>query len=520
MKTITNRILSLAAILSLGISYVSAQKVDCIGGEYFWGISSSYGRIMPIGSNISHNYSVSDSIRWNLSSPVMVSNKGRYLVAGTPISVFSNPSEITFDGGVQLSTAGKTLRQSYLIAISKLFKPDGKVPDMMVFNSPSYNTWVGMGTSLSQSQVEEYANSILASSLKPGIIVIDNGWQNHSGSFEFNIQRFNDPKALVSFLHLKGFKVMLQVSPLVSLDCLEFIDFRNSGMLEKNADGSVKIVEWYGGMSAVLDLSNEESISYVRNKLEALVSEYAVDGFKFDYMGACRFSSQQEYLSRLKPWTELAMKYPLSQIHESYKSQNYSSIVGLLEYNGHNWEAMKSTISEALNAGLCGYPFVVPDVVGGGFAEKIQDVDNNLIVRQAQLQAFLPSMQFSMPVWKVLPADMAEMVKSAQNLHGTLLPYITELVQSAATTGEPIIRSMEYVFPNKGFYDCTDQFMLGNRYLVAPITSSDNSRTVRLPAGTWIDDQGKKFKGPAVIKVNVPLSRNLYFKASKDIKTK
>lgn len=37
-----------------------------------------------------------------------------------------------------------------------------------------------------------------------------------------------------------------------------------------------------------------------------------------------------------------------------------------------------------------------------------------------------------------------------------------------AKTGEPIIRHMEYAFPHQGFVDCRDQFMLGDKYLVAP----------------------------------------------------
>lgn len=47
--------------------------------------------------------------------------------------------------------------------------------------------------------------------------------------------------------------------------------------------------------------------------------------------------------------------------------------------------------------------------------------------------------------------------------------------------GEPIVRHMEYQYPHQGFIDCKDQFMLGDKYLVAPMLTSGTSRTVMLP---------------------------------------
>ena len=54
---------------------------------------------------------------------------------------------------------------------------------------------------------------------------------------------------------------------------------------------------------------------------------------------------------------------------------------------------------------------------------------------------------------------------------------------------------MDYAFPNQGFEECRDQYMLGDKYLVAPIMSSGNTRTVKLPKGKWKDDLGKVYKG-------------------------
>ena len=82
-------------------------------------------------------------------------------------------------------------------------------------------------------------------------------------------------------------------------------------------------------------------------------------------------------------------------------------------------------------------------------------------------------------------------------------------------TGAPIVRAMEYEFPKRGFADCKDQFMLGSRYLVAPIVTPSSTREVRLPAGRWRDDMGTLYKGPLVLDVTVSPDRLLYFERIK-----
>ena len=79
----------------------------------------------------------------------------------------------------------------------------------------------------------------------------------------------------------------------------------------------------------------------------------------------------------------------------------------------------------------------------------------------------------------------------------------------------PIIRHMEYAFPHQGFVDCKDQFMLGDRYLVAPVLTKEHTRKVMLPEGVWVDDTGKKFKGPKTIEVTAPLERLPWFEKVK-----
>ena len=51
--------------------------------------------------------------------------------------------------------------------------------------------------------------------------------------------------------------------------------------------------------------------------------------------------------------------------------------------------------------------------------------------------------------------------------HEEVAPYILELAKHASKTGEPIVRSIAYEFNERP--DITDEFLLGDKYLVAPV---------------------------------------------------
>jgi len=165
-------------------------------------------------------------------------------------------------------------------------------------------------------------------------------------------------------------------------------------------------------------------------------------------------------------------------------------------------------------AGLLGHYYTCPDMVGGGqFGAflNVKKFDEELIVRSCQVHALMPMMQFSVAPWRILSKENVAICAKYAHLHQQMGDYILELAKHASKTGEPIVRHMEYQYPHQGFIDCKDQFMLGDKYLVAPMLTSGTSRTVMLPKGRWKDDRGKVFKGPRTMTIDVPLERLPYF---------
>ena len=158
-----------------------------------------------------------------------------------------------------------------------------------------------------------------------------------------------------------------------------------------------------------------------------------------------------------------------------------------------------------------GYPFACPDLIGGGeylSFRNLAAVDQELIVRAAQVHALMPMMQFSVAPWRVLsPANLAICRRMAA-LHTERGEEILALAREAAKTGEPIVRSLEYAYPHQGYADVVDQFLLGPDVLVAPVVEKGaRKRRVLVPPGTWRGDDGTVVTGPASVEVEAPLER-------------
>ncbi|MGO4374297.1 glycoside hydrolase, partial [Paenibacillus sp. MCAF20] len=87
-------------------------------------------------------------------------------------------------------------------------------------------------------------------------------------------------------------------------------------------------------------------------------------------------------------------------------------------------------------------------------------------------------------------------------------PLLAQLANQAAVDGLPILRSLEFVFPQQGFHAVNDQFMVGDSILVAPVLmKGQNTRTVQFPEGRWLGDDESVVEGPVQVEVNAPLSR-------------
>ena len=504
--------------------------VDFEKNEYWWGGAVALGSKMPYLHAL-ENFDLALQNNNNQVTPFFVSSAGRYIWSDSPfrfevkdraIIIRSRQEEIA------VQKSGKTLREAFLTASKRHFPPSGVLPDSLFFTMPQYNTWIELMYNQNQADILQYAQNVIDNAFPRGVLMIDDNWQKYYGNFEFKPDKFPDPKAMTVQLHAMGFKIMLWVCPFVSADSPEYRFLKSKGyLLKRKGSAEPALIGWWNGFSACYDLTNPEAAAHFVSQLKALQTEYGIDGFKFDagdnsFYDPRRIDSYQadaKSVDHTLAWAKIGLQFPFNEYRAGWKMGG-EALVQLLGDKDYSWNAVRMLIPDMLAAGLLGYAYTCPDmIVGGQFTSFIWidagQFDQKLIVRSAQVHALMPMMQFSVAPWRILDEDNLAIVRDMARLHEKTGSYILETARRSAQTGEPIVRHLEYAFPGEGFGECKDQFMLGDKYLVAPVVSPENTRRVKLPRGKWKDDRGKIYQGGKTLVFEAPIGRLIYFEKVK-----
>ena len=498
------------------------MKIIMLDGEHWYGLAATHGTDFPLNAQSSYSWHPTADFTGNQESPVLLSSAGRYLWSESPYDVDVADGVISVTNAADdlvLSEGHGTLREAFLDDSKKYFPANGQIPPENFFIKPQYNTWDELIYDQSQPSILRYAHSIIEHNLPAGILMIDDGWMDYYGGWRFNAHTFSDAKAMLDELHGLGFEVMLWVCPFVSPDSPEFRYLSSKGYLVRNADGSVAIRDWWNGYSAVLDLSNPGCAEWFDGVLNNLM-ELGADGFKFDAGDVYSYRDDDTTYGGVSAhdqcelWAKLGLKYRYNEYRATYKCAGLP-LVERLRDKSHQWESVARLIPDALLQGIIGYPYVCPDMIGGGefrdFLPGAPSLKPELFARYAQVSALMPMMQYSAAPWRVLDEEHAEYCRAAGRTHVKFSEKIIALAHHASTTGEPILRSMEYVFPHQGFEGVTDVFMLGDDVLVAPVVMAGaRTRTVRLPEGEWEYVDGTIYHGGEV-EVPAPMDVLPYF---------
>ncbi|HVG42997.1 MAG TPA: glycoside hydrolase family 31 protein [Chitinophagaceae bacterium] len=467
--------------------------------------------------------------RGNQAAPLLISNKGRYVWSDEPFEFeFNNGSLIISSDHEKIGVVvgGKTLRDAYVAAKDKHFPASGKTPNPLMFKQPQYNMWIELNYYQTQEKVLRYADDVLKNGFPAGVFMIDDNWSKAYGTFEFDASKFPDPKKMVDELHAKGFKVMLWLTPFISADTKSFKDLSKEGaLLLQKGTKKPALIKWWDGYSACLDFTRPKAVDWLRSQLKNLQKQYGIDGFKFDaadfdfYTKGSRIFPNEDVNTPANVQTEafgkLGAEFDFNEFRAGWKNGNLP-LAQRLQDKQYSWDDLKLLVPDMVSAGLIGHPFSCPDMIGGGLLSTFENIDYNkfdqeLMIRSAQTQALMPMMQFSVAPWRVLDKKHLDIIRETALLHSKMGDYIYSLAQKAARDGEPIVRHMEYAFPNEGFESSNDLYMLGDKYLVAPMVDKGNTRMVKLPKGNWVDDTGKKYNGGQTVKMDVPLNRLVYF---------
>ena len=492
---------------------------------FWWGAAVGLGHEQPFTNLPLFDLNKQDAN--NQIAPLFLSSEGEYIWSDMPFNFTVKDGVIRGSSPLVPVKVGNTLREAYLAAQARCFPPSGQLPDTLFFTRPQYNTWIELMYNQNQEDILRYAHAVIDNGFPAGVLMIDDNWQRYYGNFQFKAERFPDAKAMIDELHALGFKVMVWICPFVSPDSPEYRDLQAKGFLLRNREGNAAILNWWNGYSACYDFTNPRAAGHFISLLRQAQAEYGIDGFKFDagdnncYASAQWVSQYQRAMNvdHTASWARIGLQFPFNEFRACWKMGG-QPLVQRLGDKDYSWAAVQQLIPQMCVAGLLGHAFTCPDMIGGGQFTSFLNIDADsfdqaLIVRSAQVHALMPMMQFSVAPWRILNEENLAIVKHMAQLHTDFAPYIMEYARKAAKTGEPIVRLMEYQFPHEGLAEVKDQFMLGDRYLVAPVVDNRLERDVRLPKGTWRDEQGKTYKGGKTYHIQVPLSRLPYFEKIK-----
>lgn len=510
------------------------RTVLMLPGERWWGGAAGFGTSMPYRDETSLLLELGKENYDNAAAPFLVSDRGRLVFCTKPprFDIGGGKIEVLCPGGdIIIDETAETLGAAYRKVMER-FSPNGETPDELFFTAPQYNTWIELTYNQNEKDILDYAHSMLDNGLPPGVLMIDDTWQEGYGTWDFSPRRFSDPKGLCRQLHELGFKVMLWMCPFVSMDSPSYreivggLNYKGPGGFVANGrngkwSNDPATVSWWNGKSALLDLTHPNAIRWFNDQLERLRRDYGVDGFKFDGGDVCYYArgtvAKEETATPVEQaaaYGRFALSSKTSEYRNSYGNCCRPVAVRLLDKR-HDWESLGKLIPDMLATGMTGHPFVCPDMIGGGDYVAFLpgcSFDAELFIRSAQVHALSPMMQFSASPWRLLDAAGQEAIRRAVKTRQRFASEIVSLARQSGKTGEPMMRCLEYVFPGQGYADILDEFMMGDRLLVAPqLKKGATERPLKIPPGVWISDRGERIVGPCEIVVKTPLDRLPYF---------
>ncbi len=401
-------------------------------------------------------------------------------------------------------------------------------PPHFLFERPIWSTHEQHRARITQSCITHFAEEIIVRDFPHAFMEIDSRWENICGDLAFDSRRFPAPLTFVEDLHGLGFGVVLRVTPFVSTRSRAFPWGQERGYFIRRADGSPYLLPWDSERAALLDISHPEALQWFLSRLRALEIEYGIDGFHFtggeaDWLPPDAVTAQKitgnDYTRFYVDF--IARCFPLSAVNVGWFSQQNPILFCLKDLEA-KWEEDKGLgelLPQILTLAVTGYQFIVPGVISGKSRIQKHKAPKELYIRWAEATAALPMMQFSRPPWEY-DKETVDICRHYVCLRQQeFAPYIAELVRNIVLTGEPLARPLFWEYPEEEeSYLIADQFLLGTRYLIAPMLRPGTTRDIYLPPGEWRDwHTHTLYTGPTTLEnYRVPLDRLPIFKHTAD----
>ncbi|XP_032514714.2 myogenesis-regulating glycosidase-like [Danaus plexippus] len=517
---------------------------DCFdfGSKHWYGGKMQINQIYPLEAG-QQNYSAYISQEYDNGAIVeryWLNSAGEYIYVHPQVPLFVDyhqiyPNHICF--GAQIADPYSTKRNHTELTYDIWFLPNVKeahkhavanylgkpsgVPDFRMVEHPIWSTWAQYSQDITQEKVMDFAQQILANGFNNSQMEIDDLWETCYGSLEVDPVKFPNMTNLVKNLKDLGFRVTIWIHPFINSNCNPwYSEALDNGYLVLDEDGTAKANWWNtnGSEPGLVDFTNPAAAEWWYTRVRNLLDTYDIDSIKFD-AGESSFSPQipvQHGDINLHPhnivdaYVRTCARFgDMIEVRSAFRTQDLPIFVRMVDRDsiwGMN-NGLPTIVTATLQMNLNGYPFVLPDMIGGnGYNLNHAQADiptKELFIRWVQANTFLPVMQYSYVPWN-FDNETLDISRKYTELHAAHAHDVYEAMQAAVETGAPVNAPLWWIDPdNEQTYTIWDQYLLGENIIVAPIFSEGaTSRDIYLPSGRWLEegDPGKVFEGPIWIR--------------------
>lgn len=419
----------------------------------------------------------------------------------------------------------------------------------------AFGLWMSANGWNNDAEVDEQLRQMKENDYPASVMVLE-AWSDESTFYRWS-DAWKDPAAMVKRVREAGLHLVLWQIPVLKAlkDCPDQASVRQDreeairrGLVVRHADGSPYVIpeRWFEG-SLLPDFTNPETCEWWFAKREHLLN-IGVEGFKTDG-GEFLFGSDV-CLADGTRGMEAHNLYPIQYERAYHAWMRRRGVEGVLfsraGYAGaqtvpihwagdqlSTWPELRAQLKAGLSAGLSGVLFWSFDI--GGFAGELPDAE--LYLRATAMGCFSPVMQ-----WHAEPRNgqfyathdaafnndrspwnlaqklddpmLLDISCAFARLRERLRLYLWEEAQHCVRSARPMMAHLCLDYPeDAAALSCHDEYMLGRKYLVAPICEQGASgRTVYLPQGRWKHFfTGGMYAGNASYEIDCPLDQALVF---------
>lgn len=478
-------------------------------GEYIYGLGEHFGPFVKNGQSIdiwNEDGGTSSDLAYK-NIPFYLSNRG--------YGIFVNhPERVSFEVGTErvekvgFSVPGERLDFFYiggssmketLVLYTDLTGKPALPPEW------SFGLWLSTSfvTDYDEKTVTETIDKMTAEGIPISVFHFDCFWMKgyHWCDFLWDDAMFPDPKGMLHRLHEREIKVCVWINPYIAQASELFEEGMEKGYFIRKTNGDVwQWDKWQAGM-AVVDFTNPGAKSWYQGKLEALL-DMGVDCFKTDF--GERIPCEDVVFSdgsspdKMHNFYSYLYNEAVFEVIKRKKGEEdaivfaRSGTAGGQKFPVHwggdcfaRYEAMAESLRGGLSLTMSGYGYWSHDI--GGFEDtSTPDVYKRwvafgLLSTHSRLHG---SGSYRVP-W-LYGEEATAVLRHFVQVKKQLMPYLWEQAKENHKTGIPLMRAMILEFPEDPACAFLDrQYMLGDRYLVAPVFHSSGEVTYYLPAGKW-----------------------------------